>query len=296
MSNRFGGIGALVLIAVAATAGPALAGRCTTSLISGGLKSQCPSVNDAGLPQCPPGWTKVVYRLDKPFPLDGTLSSAQMASTPASPCGGAGPTVGLTADSYVIGCWSPEDRRGCRKMKVLNNGTMCLHLAAASLGCGGPSCASLSTEQVVISNAGAADHQLCRPIDPTASCRSARPNGVEQFRLWVGGLCSTMDLGSSGDLSNACIAQWPATYLGDGPAKSPGNPPLGDYDWGTGAFKLVEVAGRPQCGDLGTCLGSGKNALWTITLVGVPDDRIPGNTPPCLDDPTGACQAPGCFH
>src|SRR5581483_10724414 len=179
MSNRLGGIGALVLVAVAATAGPALAGRCTTSLISGGLKSQCPSVNDAGLPQCPPGWTKVIYRLDKPFPLDGTVSSAQMASTPTSPCGGAGPTVGLTADSYVIGCWSPEDRRGCRKMKVLNNGTMCLHLAAAPLGCGGASCAALSTEQVVISNAGAAER---RRAVPSVGGRAVLDDGPRQQR------------------------------------------------------------------------------------------------------------------
>ncbi|HLK12501.1 MAG TPA: hypothetical protein VKW76_14085 [Candidatus Binatia bacterium] len=294
--------GARLMAAVAATllagAGPALAGRCGTPLISGGLKASCPSPDDPGLPGCPPGTTRVVYRLDKPFPPDGSVSSVLVNPAAGSPCAGAPKTVGLLSDSYIIGCWLPKDPRGCRTVHIFNNGTMCLHFAPDPLGCGGPACSNLSIEQVAISNAGAADRHLCRPVDPATSCRSARLNGAEMFRLWIGGLCSTMDLDGQGDTNGACISQWGATYWGYGAVKQRGVPlDPGWYDWQTGTFKVATAAGRPQCGALGQCLGQdGRNSPWIVTLVGVPDDRIPNNNPPCLDDSSGLCQAPGCFQ
>jgi hypothetical protein len=54
--------GAVLLVC----AGRAGASRCGTALISGGLKAECPSVDDARLPACPAGTTRVVYRLDRP--------------------------------------------------------------------------------------------------------------------------------------------------------------------------------------------------------------------------------------
>src|SRR5581483_6894444 len=77
--------GAVLLVC----AGRAGASRCGTALISGGLKAECPSVDDARLPACPPGTTRVVYRLDRPFPPDGSTSMAVIHSTPNSPCAGA---------------------------------------------------------------------------------------------------------------------------------------------------------------------------------------------------------------
>src|SRR5439155_13594396 len=113
----------------------------------------CPSVDDPRLPPCPVGSRRVVYRLDRPFPLDGTQSSAVIASTLHSPCAGAEKSVPFTSDSFVIGCWFPKDKDGCRSVLMLSNGSMCMHLAKAPLGCGGAGCADLSVEQVVITNA-----------------------------------------------------------------------------------------------------------------------------------------------
>lgn len=302
MAHKLGAGGGFVVAVAAAVlammADPAAAARCSTkrpSGIEGGLKAQCPSIDDPGLPSCPAGSTRVVYRLDQPFPLDGATSSATVASTPTSPCAGAGPSVDLTPDSYVIGCWSPTDDRGCRKLRFLNNGSICLHLDGKPLGCGGAGCADLSIEQVAISTAGGADRMLCQPLDPTTSCHSARVNGREQFRVIIGGFCTTMGLSGNGDTENACKSEWGGTWWGYD-LQGAGNAPLGDYDWATGAFKLVTFTGLPQCDALRACLGNGRSAPWTITIVGVPDDRVPGNVPPCLNDPTApACQALGCF-
>jgi hypothetical protein len=278
--------GIAVALALVTMAGSASANRCTTAKISGGAKAMCPSVDDPNLPQCPVGSRRVVYRLDKPFPLDGTFSSAAIASTPTSRCAGAGKLVPLTSDSYVIGCWSPEDSNGCRSVLMLSNGSMCLHLAKSPLGCGGEGCADLSVEQVAITNAGAAERMTCRPVDPTTSCRSARINREEGFRFIFGGLCSTMNLDGSGDTGNACVAPWGAF----GTFKSRGH-----YDWATGAFKVEITRGRTTCGALGECLGDGTHARWRFTIVGVPDDRVLDNVAPCLNDPTGVCQALRCF-
>jgi hypothetical protein len=276
--------GAVLLVC----AGRAAASRCGTALISGGLKAECPSVDDARLPACPPGTTRVVYRLDRPFPPDGSTSMAVIHSTPNSPCAGAQKAVGMTG--YMIGCWSPLRPNGCRTVHFLNNGTLCLHLDAAPLGCGGAACAGRSVEQVAISNAGAADHEVCAPADPTTSCRSQRPDGEEKFRLWFGGLCSTMNLDGTGSTEGACVSQWGATYWGYGTFGHQGDP--GWYDWASGAFKVSTLAGRPQCGALGDCLGQdARKAPWEITLVATPAD---GAAVPCPPGGT-ACAAPGCF-
>jgi hypothetical protein len=278
---------AVVLAALVIAVGPASANRCSTGLISGGKKSECPSVDDPDIPSCPPGSTRVVYRLDKPFPVDGkTLSSALITSTRGSDCGGADVSVGLTSDSYAIACWSPPDPLGCRTVKMLSNGSLCLHLAAKPLGCGGAACENLSIEQVAISNAGAADRQICPPRDTTNSCRSTRRNGGEGFRIIFGGLCSTMNL-TGGDTENACVAAWGA--WGTFKARD-------HYDWESGAFRFDVVRGRSTCGALGECLGDGQQAPWKFTIIGVPDDQIPGNVPPCVNDPGGGCQATSCFH
>ena len=289
--SRTRGADAATVVAVAVTAlvtmvRPASANRCSNAKISGGAKAMCPSVDDPRLPQCPVGLRRVVYRVDQPFPLDGTFSSGVIASTPTSPCAGAGKSVGFTSDSYVIGCWSPEDRNGCRSVFMLSNGSMCLHLAKAPLGCGGDGCSNLSVEQVAITNAGAAERMTCRPLDPTKSCDSARLSGEEGFRFIFGGFCSTENLDGAGDTDNACVAAWGAF----GTFKSRGH-----YDWATGAFKIDMTRGRSTCGALRTCIGKGSKTLWKFTIVGVPDDRILDNIPPCLNDLTGECQAVRCF-
>ncbi|HLK11161.1 MAG TPA: hypothetical protein VKW76_07265 [Candidatus Binatia bacterium] len=250
-------------------------------------------MDDPGIPPCPAGTTRVVYRLDQPFPPDGTMSTAVIHSTLDSPCAGAQKTVGMTG--YMIGCWTQPRPDGCRTVEFLNNGTLCLHLAAAPLGCGGAACASRSVEQVAISNAGAADHLVCAPPDPTMSCRSGRPNGQEKFRLWFGGLCSTMDLDGSGSTADACVTQWGATLWGYSTVGQRGaHPDPGWYDWQSGAFKVSTVAGRPQCGLLGDCLGQdARQAPWTITLVATP---VVGAVVPCPPGAASACDPAVCFR
>ncbi len=269
---------------------PAYAGRCSTGLISGGLHGDCPSVDDPRLPQCPAGSTRVVYDLDKDFPPEpGTTSTSVIHTTPDSPCAGASVTVPMSG--YVIGCWFPPDPgTGCRTVKVLSNGSMCLHLSDVPLGCGGPNCENLSVEQVALSNAGAADRFVCPPVDPSTSCRSARLNGEEKFRLWIGGLCTTQNI-AGGSTDNACVSQWGATYYGYGPkGQRHANPPPGWYDWASGAFKVEAVAGRPQCDGLSACTGeNGGDSPWEQTIVGVPRPDTP---PPCLG--TDPCNPATC--
>ncbi len=271
---------------------PAHASRCGTRLISGGLHGDCPDVTDPRLPQCPPGTTEVIYDLDKPFPPDGSISESVIHTTQDSPCAGATKTVPMSG--YVIGCWYPPDPgTGCRTVKVLNNGDMCLHLDPVTLGCGGPQCENLSVEQVAISNAGAADRWVCPPIDPATSCRSSRANGEEKFRFWIGGLCSTQNIADNGSTENSCVSQWGATYYGYGPVKQRGaSPDPGWYDWASGAFKMTAVAGRPQCGALSQCTGQdGRQSPWEQTIVGVPRADTP---PPCLGG--SLCNPAGCFN
>jgi hypothetical protein len=271
----------------------ALASRCTTNLISGGLHADCPDVNDPRLPACPPGTTKVVYDLDKPFPPDGTMSNSVIRTTAKSLCHGATKTVNMSG--FVIGCWYPPDPvSGCRTVKVLNNGDMCLHLNDVALGCGPSQCQTLSVEQIAISNAGAGDRFICPPKDPNVSCRSQRIDGEEKFRLWIGGLCSSQQI-ENDSTTNACVSHWGATYYGYGPVKQRGgNPEPGWYDWKSGAFKITAVAGRPQCGELSECIGQdNREAPWDQTIVGVPRPETP---PPCLDGVAQCSSAAGCFN
>jgi hypothetical protein len=147
-------------------------------------------------------------------------------------------------------------------------------------------------DQVAISNAGAADRFVCPPLDAALSCRSTRGNGEEKLRFWIGGLCSSQDIVGA-PAANACVSQWGATYYGYGPVKQRhGSPEPGWYDWGTGAFKVDAIAGRPQCGYLSSCTGqNGGQAPWEQTIVGVPR---PGTPPPCLGG--SFCNPPGCFQ
>jgi hypothetical protein len=290
-----GGFVVAIAAALAMTAGPVAANRCAStrpSNIVGGFKAQCPSVDDPALPGCEPGTTRVVYRLDQPFPPDGTVSSTEVVSTPDSRCAGAGLSVGFAPDSYIIGCWYPQDDRGCRRLQFFDNGSWCLHMEPELLGCGGEQCENLSIETVAISNAGGSDRMLCQPRDPTQSCLSTRLNGRDQFRFILGGQCATMNIDDLGGTDDACMSSWGGTRWGAG---LPGDPDFGEYDWATGAFKLIAFKSRPQCDALRRCIGNGKRALWTTTVVAVPDDRIPDNAPPCLNGSTGDCQAPMCF-
>ena len=272
---------------------PALAGRCSTKLISGGFHcGECPEPKDL-LGRCRADETPVIYRLDQTFPADGTTtSSLRIRATANAPCPGLDKTVAVTG--YVVGCWSAVDGLGCRTVRVVNNGTMCLHVAGEPLGAGcTEECANVSTEQIAISTAGAADRYVCAPNDPQVSCRSARPSGEEKFRLWIGGLCSTNGCEGDDPGDHTCTSEWGATLFGYSQGGSEVLSPPGWYDWKSGAFNLAVTDGKSTCGTLGKCLGKpGNRVPWTLTVVGTVDD---GYQPPCLGDPSSPCNASGCF-
>jgi hypothetical protein len=309
---------ALVAIAMAAVVavpavGRAKGDRCG-SVNGGGLHcSGCPESYIAALPHvCAADETQVIYDLDKPFPLDSSKkSNVIIRARPGSPCAGMTDTVPplsnepgaieVPISGFAVGCWGRPDKDGCRVVKFLNGGTMCLHIADEKLGSGCTgSCANLSTEQVAISTAGAAEHFVCPPANPSTSCRAMRsPNPTaragEGFRLWVGGFCATNGCDNPGTPQstvgpNTCVAGWGATFLGYAIGKSK---PLGPgwYDWQSGAFKIDYRNGKATCGTLGACLGSGNSNPWDLSLVGVPRASTP---PPCLTTPSGPCDAPGC--
>ena len=311
---------------VLSTGGTGFASRCkSVNGFTGGLhcgldsdthpaneNQACTEAAIENLPlKCAPGDIRVIYDLDKPFPLDATHTSyLTIRAAPNSPCAamtdtipplsGEGGAIKVPVTGFVVGCWSPPDKDGCRMMKVLNGGSMCLHAGHEPLGpgCTDPKCVDVSTEQIAISNAGAADHYVCPPRDPATSCRATRGSGEERFRLWIGGFCATNGCADPGvdpkvD-DDTCVAQWGATYLGyNRPAGKGINEP-GNYDWGTGAFKLDYTNGKATCGTLGTCLGkaAGKRAQWDLSLIGVPRASTP---PPCLADPNSSCNPTGCI-
>ncbi len=312
---------AAALLAVAAailfaTGGPAIAGRCqSVNGFTGGLhcgldsdispphaSQACTEAAIANLPlKCPAGSTTVIYDLDKPFPPNPSATShAVLRASPMSPCAAMGDTT-IPMNGFTVGCWFPPDKDGCRIVKVLNGGSMCLHIADQKLGpvCG-PDCQDLSTEQIAISNAGAAEHFVCPPLDPTTSCRARRtptPGGKSGngFRLWIGGFCATngcADPGVDPQIdANTCVAQWGASYFGYAVGKSTALGP-GWYDWGSGAFKVDYRNGRATCGKLGQCLGTGSKAPWDLSVVAVPRASTP---PPCLvPGQSSPCNPAGC--
>jgi hypothetical protein len=281
------------LTVVLAHAPAAEAGRCSTSLVSGGFHcGECPDPTTL-LDRCNADETPVIYRLDQTFPADGTTtSSLRIRATAAAPCPGLDKTVAVTG--YVVGCWSAMDTSGCRTVRVVNNGTMCLHVVGEPLGDGcSEECAAVSTEQIAISSAGAADRYVCAPNDPAVSCRSARPSGEEKFRLWIGGLCSTN--GCDGDVprKDTCTSEWGATLFGYSDGGKETLSPPGWYDWQSGAFNLAVTDGKSTCGTLGKCLGRpGNRVPWTLTIVGTVAD---GYQPPCLGDASNPCNPGACF-
>ena len=124
----------LVVVAVAAVMALALpriavAGRCTTSLISGGFYcGSCPDPTTLPSP-CVPGEEEVIFDLDKPFGFDGTTtSSVTMRATAKSACG-AGFEKTEKVDGYMIGCWGPPDAAGCRSLRTPSNGNFCIRIA-----------------------------------------------------------------------------------------------------------------------------------------------------------------------
>jgi hypothetical protein len=308
----------------------ATAGRCSSAVgFTGGLHcgldsdpspshptQACTQAAIDNLPlTCAAGETRVIYDLDKVFPPDGTSTSfATLRAAPGSPCASMTDTqpplsgevgaVTVPVAGFFVGCWSPPDANGCRMVKFLNGGSMCLHLGHQFLGSGcSAECQNVSTEQIAISNAGAADHSVCPPADPTISCRARRspnPRGGrsgEKFRLWVGGFCSTNGCDNPGTDpqvgTNTCVAQWGATYLGyDRPPGKGVNAP-GWYDWQSGALKVTYTNGKATCGTLDQCLGqgAGRQAPWDLSLVAVPRPSTPS---PCLSGQPNPCNGQQC--
>ncbi len=301
----------VVVVAVAAAMALALpriaaAGRCTTSLISGGFYcGTCPDPTTLPNP-CGPGEEEVIFDLDKPFGYDGTLtSSVTIRATANSPCG-AGFEKTEKVDGYMVACWGPPDAQsGCRTIRTPNNGNLCLRIDDEQLGCGAPgdACNMVRTGQIAISNAGAADRFICPPKDET-TCRSTRGDGqTEQFQLWIGGLCSTNgceitnpempDEQSPGP--DTCTTDWGATLFGYSRGEVGKASPPGFYHWKSGTFDLEVTDGKPTCGTLGQCIGAGYRSPWTLRIVGTPR---PGSKVPCLG--ADACSPlpdgdPGCL-
>jgi len=274
---------ALVLL----SAGSSHAGRCSTGLISGGPHcGECP--DPASLPNpCGPD-EEVIFDL-KPADANGNpLSSVTIRASADSPCG-SGFSQQEPVDGYMVGCWSPPDNQGCRELHTPNNGYMCLHIADDNLNCPGE-CSSVRTGQIAISSAGAADRFICPPVDPNPAdptapntCKSTRGDGhTEQFRLWIGGLCSTNScsiIDPSMPDANTCTSEWGATLFGYSRGRAGRASPFGTYDWNTGTFDLEVTDGKSTCGPLGQCLGHpGNRNPWTLRIVGVPRD----GRKPCL--------------
>ena len=267
--------------------------HCGLDAAAGG--GGCTEASIQNLPlKCAPGQTMVIYDLGRPFPADPTaLSHAVLRASPNSPCAGM-TDLPVPLTGYAVGCWSPPDQNGCRVVEFLNGGSICLHIQDQKLGAAcGTACQDVSTEQVAVSNAGAAEHFVCPPTDPSASCRATRSDGTEGFRLWVGGFCSTngcSDPGTGPTIGpDTCVAQWGATYFGYAIGKSAALGP-GWYDWASGAFKVDYRNGKATCEKLGACLGEGHANPWDLSLVGVPRASTP---PPCLGG-SRSCNAAGC--
>jgi hypothetical protein len=283
-----------------APAAPVSAGRCQSGLGGGLHCGACPdeaTIQNLAQTKCQPGWLPVIYDLDKPFFADNSTSNAIIRSTPNSLCPGLEKTVPMSG--YIVGCWSPPNSDGCREFKIINNGTWCLEIGGGPLGADCPACADVSTDQISIVNAGAADHKVCPPhnegMDPgdPQYCRARRSlvaKSEAKFRLWAGGFCSTNSCEGDQPGADTCVSQWGATYFGYNRPPSNGLPP-GWFDWKTGSFKVVAGNGKATCGKLGECLGEGRTAPWTLTVVATPR---PTQSLPCLRDSTNPCDPAGC--
>jgi hypothetical protein len=284
---------------------------------------------------CQPGRTMVIYDLTTPFPdnglpvdhaVAGATSYAIIRATASSPCAHMVDTVDpkpcpdpllcpdpgspqpegavkVAVRGYIVACWSPPERNGCREVKFHTAAT-CLHLDHQLLGAGcgaadGVDCSTVSTEQVALAMPGTADRLVCPPDDPASSCRATRPSGVrETFQLLYGGFCVTSNCDNPGvapvghpEPGPTCVSQWGQTNLGyNRPAGRGINAP-GWYDWKTGSFKVDVTTRMPTCGALGDCLGrisAERTANWDLSLVAVPR---PGQQVPCVG---GACAAASC--
>ena len=282
-----------------------------------------------GTGMCQPGYSEVIYDLATPFPDNGMPGDASVAGTTSFLTVRAGTSsacahmiddvdpkpcpdpqlcpgsstqpqgarkVGVTG--YIVGCWSPPDREGCRTLAVYTK-SMCLHAQHEFLGpgCGmedGIDCSQVSVEQIGIDVPGAKNRRLCPPLDPTTSCRGT--HGQQPgLHFWIGGVCATNNCANPGtapdvDPVDTCKVSWGATRLGyDSPDGKGINAP-GWYDWKTGSFKVDLSSPKPTCGPLGRCLGERTGQTWDLRLVAVPR---PGQSAPCLG--IASCNAPGCL-
>jgi len=275
-----------------------------------------------GTGQCRPGWTRVVYDLGEPFPSnglpgdtaaagttsfltlragDGSACSQMVDDVDPKPCADPQLCKGeakVPVTGYIVACWSPPDRKGCRDVAV-HTKSMCLHAQHQLLGSGctqdgDVDCPNVSTEQIGIAVPGAKNRRLCPPTDPSNSCRGTRFNGSPGLRVWIGGVCSTNNCANPGvapvvDDEKTCKVQWGATKLGYNIPPGRGINEPGWYDWNTGAFKMDVSSPKPTCGDLGVCLGERTGEFWDFRVVAVPR---PGQQLPCVGN---ACDPAGCF-
>ena len=278
---------------------------------------------------CAPKETAVIYDLAVPFPnngkagdqaVAGNISFATMRADSRSPCahmvdtvdplpcpdpqlcpqGAPQPegTIKAAIKGWIVGCWSPPDPLGCRRIKLMTR-AMCLHIEDERLGsgCTDPTCVDVSTEQISIDVPGASNRRLCPPTVPADSCRGTRQPGDGGLRFWIGGFCATSNCKNPGvapevDPGGTCEVAWGATKFGYGfPAGKLFNVP-GWYDWKSGAFKVDVSSNKPTCGQLGRCLGDRSDQPWDLSLVAVPR---PGQVVPCIGDGS-SCEAPGCFQ
>jgi hypothetical protein len=284
-----------------------------------------------GTGQCAPGETAVIYDLGTTFPdnglsgdqaVVGETSFITLRAGTSAPCAQMLDTVDpkpcpdpqecpnsstqppgaikVAVTGYMVGCWSKQDRNGCRDLRVYSGGSVCLHAQHELLGpgcttAGSVDCANVSTEQIAFDEPGGSNRRLCPPVDPDTSCRGTRHKGEPGLRFRIGGFCSTNNCANPGtapdiDPERTCKVAWGATNLGyDRPPGKGINQP-GWYDWKTGSLKVDLSSPKPTCGDLGVCLGERTGQPWDLRIVAVPR---PGQAAPCLGNPL--CDAPGCF-
>jgi hypothetical protein len=295
----------------------------------------CTDANLAAVPlfhgtgACAPGDTAVAYDLGQPFPDNGVpadqpvvgmTSFSTIRAGASSPCAHMIDTVdpkpcpdpqvcpGITTQpegaikvgitGYAVGCWSPPDARGCRRLAIYT-GSLCLHAHHQLLGpgCtqapGGVDCPNVSTEQVGIDVPGAATGLVCPPATPGTSCRGTRGAGRAGMRIRIGGVCSTNNCANPGTAptvdTGTCVTAWGESDFGYNLPPGRGINEPGWYDWKTGAFRLDLSTPKPACGALGVCLGAHPGLPWDVRLVAVPR---PGQVVPCVG---AACDAAGCF-
>src|SRR5690242_13390294 len=112
-------------------------------------------------------------------------------------------------------------------------------------------------------------------------------------RIAAAGRCTTSLVSGGGP--DTCTTDWGATLFGYSRGTVGKASPPGFYHWKSGSFDLEVTDGKPSCGTLGQCLGSGYQSPWTIRIVGTPR---PGSKVPCLG--ADACSPlpdgdPGCL-